>query len=280
VITELTLRLHGIPDAAVAARAVFPTVGAACRAAAAIVAAGVPVSRLELVDVRTMACINAYKGTTYAERPTLFLEASGSAAAVEADVDLVRDLARAEGCETIEVERDQTLRARLWEARHDAAHAITASAPGKRSKATDVCVPISELPAAIEVAQAAAARLALDAPIAGHVGDGNYHVALMVDPGDPDELRRVAEFDEAIVADALARRGTCTGEHGIGLGKRKYLEREHADLLPLLRGVKRLFDPHGILNPGKMLLPTAGTTAPPAGVVRAKRGGETTAGSY
>jgi D-lactate dehydrogenase (cytochrome) len=255
VVTELTVRLYGIPEAAVAARAVFPTVDAACRAAAAIVAAGVPVDRLELVDELTMRCINAFKGTSYPERPTLFLEAAGSAAAVEADLDLVRALALAEGCDDVELERDQTRRVRLWEARHDAAHAITASAPGKKPKATDVCVPVSELPAAIATARSAAERLGLDAPIAGHVGDGNYHVALMVDPDDADELRRAAEFDEAIVTDALARGGTCTGEHGIGLGKQQYLQREHGDLLPLFRGMKDLFDPNGILNPGKVLPP-------------------------
>jgi D-lactate dehydrogenase (cytochrome) len=114
---------------------------------------------------------------------------------------------------------------------------------------------VSELPAAIAAARAAADRLGIDASIAGHVGDGNYHVALMVDPDDPNELRRVELLDDAVVADALARGGTCTGEHGIGLGKQKYLEREHGDLLPLLRGVKALFDPNGILNPGKVLPP-------------------------
>jgi D-lactate dehydrogenase (cytochrome) len=255
VITELTLRLYGIPEATVSARATFPNVEAACAAAAALVAVGVPVSRLELLDEETIRCVNAYKGTSFPERPTLFLEASGSAAAVEADLDLVEEVAREHDCERIELERDPTLRARLWEARHDAAHAVSANAPGKRPKATDVCVPVSELPAAIAAARAAADRLGVDASIAGHVGDGNYHVALMVDPDDPDELRRVELLDDAVVADALVRGGTCTGEHGIGLGKQKYLEREHGDLLPLLRGVKALFDPNGILNPGKVLPP-------------------------
>ena len=255
VITELTLRLYGIPEATVAARATFPAVEAACRTAAAIVAAGVPVSRLELVDEVTVNWVNAYKGTNYPERPTLFLEASGSAAAVEADLDLVAELARAERCESIELERDPTMRARLWEARHEAAYAVIATGPGKRPKATDVCVPVSELPAAIREARAAVARLGLQASISGHVGDGNYHVALMVDPDDPDERRRVDELDEALVGDALARGGTCTGEHGIGLGKQTFLVREHGDLLPLFRGLKTLFDPNGILNPGKVLPP-------------------------
>jgi D-lactate dehydrogenase (cytochrome) len=142
VITELTLRLHGIPEAVVAARATFPTVEAECRTASAIVAMGLPISRLELVDEMTVQRVNSYKGTSFPERPTLFLEASGSAAAVEADLDLLEQVAREEGCETIELERDPTERARLWEARHDVAHALMATAPGKRPKATDVCVPV------------------------------------------------------------------------------------------------------------------------------------------
>ncbi len=253
VITELILRLYGIPEATVAARATFPDVEAACRTAAAIVAAGVPVSRVELLDEVTVLWVNAYKGTSYPERPTLFLEASGSAAAVEADLELLRELAHDAGCADFELERDPTGRARLWDARHEAAYAVIATAPGKKPKATDVCVPVSELPAAIRAAREAVERLGLQAAISGHVGDGNYHVALMVDTDNPDELRLAAELDEALVGDALARGGTCTGEHGIGLGKQTYLAREHADLLPLLRGVKTLFDPSGILNPGKVL---------------------------
>jgi D-lactate dehydrogenase (cytochrome) len=255
VITELTLRLRGIPEETVAARATFPDVEAACRAAAAIVAAGASVSRVELVDDVTVRFVNAFKGTSYPERPTLFLETSGGTAAVDADLDLLRELARDEGCESFELERDPTGRARLWDARHEAAYAVIATAPGKKPKATDVCVPLSELPAAIRAARAVVERLGLDAAIHGHVGDGNYHVALMVDPNDPIELRLVAELDETLVDDALARGGTCTGEHGIGLGKQRSLAKEHGDLLPLLHGVKALFDPHGILNPGKVLPP-------------------------
>jgi D-lactate dehydrogenase (cytochrome) len=128
-----------------------------------------------------------------------------------------------------------------------------ASAPGKRHKATDVCVPVSELPAAIAVARAALARLGIEAAILGHIGDGNFHVGYMVDTGDPDELRRSQELDSILVTDALARGGTCTGEHGIGIGKRAFLAQEHADLVPLMRGIKQLLDPNGILNPGKVL---------------------------
>jgi D-lactate dehydrogenase (cytochrome) len=197
--------------------------------------------------------VNEYKGTNYAERPTLFIEVSGSGQAVEADVEILRELAYEEACDSFEADRDPTTRSRLWDSRHDAAHAVMAGAPGKSAKATDVCVPVSELAAAIGAARVALQRLGLNAAISGHVGDGNYHVALMVDPDDPAERALAEELDAAVIGDALARGGTCTGEHGIGLGKQIYLAREHGDLLPLLRGVKNLLDPNGILNPGKVL---------------------------
>ena len=151
------------------------------------------------------------------------------------------------------VERDEESRRRIWRLRHDAAYAVMATAPGKKARSTDVCVPISELPAAIANARAAVDTLGVEAGIGGHVGDGNFHVAFMVDPHDAAELERARRLDDAVVEDALARGGTCSGEHGIGIGKRAHLAREHGDLLPLYLALKQLFDPHGILNPGKVL---------------------------
>ena len=252
VITSLTLRLRGIPEHTIALRVTFPTVDAACRTASALVGAGQLVSRLELLDALTVRWINAFKGTAFPELPTLFVELSGGAG-IDEELELVRAVCADHGSETIAAERDPTARARLWEARHDAAHAVMASAPGKKPKATDVCVPVSELPDAIRVARAALDRLAIEAAVSGHIGDGNYHVAFMVDTGDPADLERAKELDAALVADALSRGGTCTGEHGIGRGKRDWLAREHPDLMPLMRDVKRLLDPNGILNPGKVL---------------------------
>ncbi len=252
VITGLTLRLRGIPEHTIAVRATFPSLDAACVTSSAIVGMGLLVSRLELLDGLTLRFINAFKGTAFPELPTLLIEVSGGAG-VEDELEVVRSLCSEQGSTTFEVERDPTERARLWEARHDAAHAVIAAAPGKKPKATDVCVPVSELPAAIGVAREALARLGIDAAVNGHIGDGNYHVALMVDPDDPDELARSKELDAILIGDALARGGTCTGEHGIGIGKRPYLAQEHGDLLPLMCGVKRLLDPNGILNPGKVL---------------------------
>ncbi len=257
VITELTLRLHGIPEHAVAVRISFPTVEAASRTAVAAVAAGVGVTRLELLDALNVQAINAHSGTAYPESPCLFVEATGSAASVEGDLELVRALAEGEGASELFYEREPEARSRLWSARHNAAYAWSVLWPGRKHCSTDVCVPLSEVPGAVAVAEAEVARLGLRAGILGHVGDGNLHVGAMLDPENPADQEAFEELSRVLVADALARGGTCTGEHGIGLGKLTALELEHPDLLPLLRGVKALFDPHGIMNPGKVLRPTA-----------------------
>lgn len=253
VITELTVRLHGIPEAAVAVRAVFPELESACRAAVAMVGAGVGVTRLELLDAATIRAVNAYKRSGYAEAPSLFVEVAGSEAGVAGDLDAVRELCEGEGCESFASERDPTARVRLWEARHHVLFALLHGSPGKLHKSTDVCVPVSELPGAVRHAREAVERLGLDATIVAHAGDGNYHVLFMLDPESPAEQEAAERLNAEIVEHALARGGTCTGEHGIGLGKIGYLEREHGDLLPLMRGIKQLFDPAGILNPGKIL---------------------------
>jgi D-lactate dehydrogenase (cytochrome) len=185
--------------------------------------------------------------------PTLFVEAAGTEPSVVSDLELVRAIADSEGAVDTVAERDPTARARLWAARHAAAYAAAAAAPGKLPRATDVCVPLSELAAAVSLARAEVDRRGLVAGIVGHAGDGNVHVALHVDPNDPAEVASSDELVEALVADALARGGTCTGEHGIGLGKLDALALEHGDLLPLMRGIKHVFDPHGIMNPGKVV---------------------------
>ena len=252
VITEVRVRLYAIPEHIVAQRISFPSIDAVCRTAAAVVAAGSAVTRLELLDAWTLAAINAYRGSSYPEGPCLLVEAAGTEATVEADLALVRELAEAEGATEIVDERDPTGRARLWAARHDAAYAAAAASPGKQERATDTCVPVSELAGAVAFARAEVERIGLDAAIIGHAGDGNLHVSLQLDPGNAAELARADELVERLVADALARGGTCTGEHGIGQGKIAALELEHGDLLPLMRGIKRVFDPNGILNPGKV----------------------------
>ena len=253
VITELTLRLHPIPEHTVVARAAFPSVEAACRAAAALVGAGVLVTRCELLDATTIGALNAYKGTGFAESPYLFVELGGTEAAVAGDLVATRELLEDEGASAFEAVSDPTARARMWDARHNALHASLALAPGTRAMTTDVAVPVSELAAAIEYGRTALDESGLRGGIVGHVGDGNYHVAFLLDPDDAASIGQAEALNARLVADALDRGGTCTGEHGIGFGKLDYLEREHGDLLPLMRGIKALLDPNGILNPGKVL---------------------------
>jgi D-lactate dehydrogenase (cytochrome) len=253
VITELTVRLHGIPEHVVVLRLSFPDVEAACRAATTIVAAGAGVTRVELLDGWTIAALNAHQGTTFPEGPSLFVEAAGSEGTVASDLELVTAVAEAEGSLAVVAERDPTARNRLWAARHASAYATAAAAPGKRHRSTDICVPLSELAGAVSFAREELERRGLVAGLVGHAGDGNVHLSLMVDPDDAAEVRSSDELIEELVTDALARGGTCTGEHGIGLGKVRSLEREHGDLVPLMRGIKELFDPHGIMNPGKVL---------------------------
>ncbi len=253
VITEVTVRLHAIPEHAVALRISFPDVESACRTAAAVVGAGAGVTRVELLDAWIVSAINAYAGTSYPEGPCLFVEATGGEEVVIGDLELVQAIAQAEGATDVVHERDPDARARLWKARHDTTHAVAAMMPGTKERATDVCVPLTELAGAVRFARAEIDRLGLHAGIVGHAGDGNVHVSIHVDPDDAEELARSEELTHRIVDDALARGGTCTGEHGVGLGKIGALEQEHGDLVPLMRGLKQAFDPHGILNPGKVL---------------------------
>lgn len=250
VITEVTVRLHAIPERAVALRIAFPDIESACRTAASIVGAGAGVTRVELMDAWIVSAVNAYSGTSYPEGPCLLVEATGSEEVVLADLELVQAIAEAEGATEVVYERDPDARARLWKARHDAAHATAAKFPGTKERATDVCVPLTELAGAALFARAEIDRLGLNAGIVGHAGDGNLHIAAQV---DSDEIGLSEELVHNVVDDALARGGTCTGEHGIGLGKIGALEQEHGDLIPLMLAIKASFDPHGILNPGKVL---------------------------
>jgi D-lactate dehydrogenase (cytochrome) len=252
VFTELVLRLYPVPQSAVAARAVFPGIEAAGRAAVAMVRSGMQIGRVELVDARTVEAFNAYKGTKYAVSPTLFLEFSGSEASVEHDVATAREIFETEGCEAFEFERDEEAREKLWEVRHEAAFAIEDLNPGRKLMSTDVCVPISYLPGALREARKIIEAHGLDGAILGHVGDGNYHAAFPVDHEDQAELQTAEKVNAEIVDYALERGGTCTGEHGIGSGKKEHLEKEHGDSLPFMRKIKGLADPNGIMNPGKI----------------------------
>jgi D-lactate dehydrogenase (cytochrome) len=252
VFTELILRLYPHPERTVAARAVFPDIEAAGRAAVAMIRTGMRIGRVELVDARTVGAVNAYKGTDYAAAPTLFLEFSGSQASVEGDVEVARETSASEGCTSFEFEADEAAREKLWEARHDAALAIRALYPEMGMMGTDVCVPISDLPGALRHARGTIESHGLEGAILGHIGDGNYHAVFPVGTGDEADQRRAEAVNAEIVDYALERGGTCTGEHGIGLGKTGHLQKEHGDSLPFMREIKRIADPNSIMNPGKI----------------------------
>ncbi len=252
VFTEIILRLYPVPEHVLAARVVFPDIEAAGRAAVAMIHSGMRIGRVELVDARTVEAVNAYKGTSYAASPTLFLEFAGSEASVKEDVEKARAISGSEGSEAFEFESDEAGREKLWEARHEAGIAIKELHPEARPMTTDVCVPVSDLPDALRHARDTIASHGLDGAILGHVGDGNYHAVFPVDPEDEEDLRRAEEVNAEIVDYALARGGTSTGEHGVGSGKTGHLEKEHGDSLPFMRGIKKFADPNGILNPGKV----------------------------
>jgi D-lactate dehydrogenase (cytochrome) len=253
VITELTVRLHPIPEHIVVARAAFPSIESACRAAAGIIGSGVPVTRCELLDATTIAALNAFSGTSFPESPYLFVEFGGTEAGVSGDLATTRELADDEGATAFESESDPTARSQMWSARHNALMASLALAPGSKAMTTDVAVPVSELADAIEHGRRVLDGSGLRGGIVGHVGDGNFHVAFLLDPDDAASIAKAEALNALLVDDALARGGTCTGEHGIGYGKLGYLEREHGDLIPFYRGIKDVFDPNGIMNPGKVV---------------------------
>ena len=218
----------------------------------AMIRPDVMLGRVELVDARTIKAVNAYKGTEYAASATLFLEFSGSEAAVESDVGVAREISDSEGCEAFEFESDEEGRERLWEARHEVALAIDELYGEERMVTTDVCVPISDLPGALREACKTIEFYDLNGAILSHVGDGIYHAVFPVDPNDESDLQVAEKVNAEIVDYALERGGTCTGEHGVGSGKTEHLEKEHGDSLPFMRKIKELADPNGILNPGKI----------------------------
>jgi D-lactate dehydrogenase (cytochrome) len=252
VFTEITLKVFGIPEATLACRAVFPSVDHAIKAANAMVSSGIPIARVELVDARSMKQVNIHNETRYPEQPTLFMEFHGNEEGIKADVAFAQELAELEGCSQFEFETDSLKKAKLWEARHSLAYAFKHGYPEKKNMSTDVCVPFSMLPGAISHASSLLERFGLVGGIVGHVGDGNFHALLMVNPNDPVELEKAQTLNQKIVEYAIDCGGTSTGEHGIGLGKIDYLYKEHASSLHLMKMIKDQFDPLGILNPGKM----------------------------
>jgi D-lactate dehydrogenase (cytochrome) len=254
VITELTLRLHGIPEAIAAGVCPFPSVEAACKAAILTIQSGIPVARIELLDDLQVKASNAYSKLTLPERPMLFLEFHGSDAGVAEQSQRFGEIAQELDGGPFEWATRQEDRNRLWQARHDAYWAGRALRAGAQALATDVCVPISRLAECVTQTQRDVAVSDLVAPIIGHVGDGNFHLTLLIDMKDPAEVARAKALHERLVDRALAMQGTCTGEHGVGQGKMKYLAAEHGEpALDAMRALKRALDPGNIMNPGKIV---------------------------
>jgi D-lactate dehydrogenase (cytochrome) len=252
IFTEITLKVYGIPESTLACRAVFGTVHDAIKAANAMVSSGIPIARVELIDTKSIKQANIHNETNYQENPTLFLEFHGNEDGINADVAFAQDLANIEGCVQFEYEKDSKKRAKLWEARHSLAYAFSHGFPDKKNMSTDVCVPLSKLPDAIVYASSLLDSFGLDGGIVGHVGDGNFHALIMLNPEDQVEVEKAHTVNEKIVEYAIECGGTATGEHGIGLGKIDYLYKEHASSIHLMKAIKDQFDPLGILNPGKM----------------------------
>lgn len=255
IITEITLRLYPQPEAVSAAVCAFPGMGDAVCAVIDTIQMGVPVARVEFVDALAIRAINRYDKLSLPELPTLFFEFHGSAHGVQEQAETVQAIAaehRGQGFEWATRPED---RSRLWNARHNAYFAFLQLKPGCRAVTTDVCVPISRLADCVAETEQdlLASPLKLPAPIVGHVGDGNFHVALLVDPDKPEELEEAERINRRIVARAIAMDGTCTGEHGVGLHKMDFLVAEHGDdAIDLMRSVKQALDPKHILNPGKI----------------------------
>ena len=254
VITKVRLRLHGIPEGISAAVCQFPTLAAAVEAVSTVMQSGIPVARIELLDEDQMeACIRYSKLEGFAATTTLFLEFHGSPASVVEQAETVEAVARDFGATSFEAATDPEARNRLWKARHDAYWAAIALKPGHRGITTDVCVPISRLTEAVVKAKETAEASGLTSCIVGHVGDGNFHCLILFPDNDQAALEKAWTLDREIVAQGLAFGGTCSGEHGIGLGKREFLEQEHGDgALSVMRALKATLDPKGIMNPGKM----------------------------
>ncbi len=251
IITEVQLRLHGIPEAISAAVCPFESLEGAVDTVIATIQSGVPVARIELLDEVQIRACNLHSKLELPETPTLFFEFHGTEASVAEQAGMAGELADGFGGSDFRWARAAEDRSRLWAARHDAFWAVRELRPGAEVRATDVCVPISRLAECILETRADIDANGLLAPIVGHVGDGNFHVSFLLD--GPEEAGRADAVNHRMIDRALAMGGTCTGEHGVGTGKMAYLEQEHPEGVKLMRRIKRALDPQGILNPGKVI---------------------------
>jgi len=253
ILTEVTVRLYGIPEAISSAVCPFQSIEGAVDTVIETIQSGVPIARIELLDEVQMDAVNRYSKLDYPVLPTLMLEFHGTPSGVKEQAEQVKAIAFANGGEGFRWAIEPEARSRLWQARHDALWASLALRPGSQAFPTDVCVPISRLAECIRETRADLATSYLQAPLVGHVGDGNFHLVLLVDREKPEEIAEAERINDRLVARALAMGGTCTGETGVGLGKMKFMRAEHGPAIDLMHAIKSAIDPSGIMNPGKIL---------------------------
>ncbi len=254
VITEVRLRLYGIPESITSAVCQYPTLEDAVNTVILTIQSGIPVARIELLDeVQMGACIAYSKLEGFEPKHTLFFEFHGTEAFAAEQAAMVKGISDEFGGSAFRWTANTEERNDLWQARHDAYYAGMALAPGKKGIATDACVPISRLAECILETRRDIDESGMVAPIVGHVGDGNFHLIILVDPNNEDEMHRAHELNERLIARTLAFGGTCTGEHGVGMGKMQFLIAEHGEAVSLMRAIKMALDPQNIMNPGKVL---------------------------
>src|SRR6516225_369706 len=253
IITEVTVRLYGIPEAISAAVCDFPTIEDAVDTVILTIQNGVPVARIELLDAAQMAAINSYSKLNHKVAPTLFFEFHGTPAGVAEQAETVKAIAGEHGGNEFRWATTPEERSKLWQARHDAYYAALALRPGSKGWATDVCVPISKLAECISETKQDLSSSPIPSALVGHVGDGNFHLVFMIDPQRAEEIAEAARLNDRMVARALAMEGTSTGEHGVGYGKMDFLVSEHGEAVSVMRAIKKALDPDNIMNPGKIL---------------------------
>lgn len=253
IITEVSLRLYGIPETISAALCSFDSVESAVNAAISVVQLGIPVARMELMDRGLIAAVNAYSGTSLKLADTLAFEFHGSPAGVNEQVEMVRDIVIEHGGKDFEWATSPEERSRLWKARHSAFYAVVSQRENAKGWSSDICVPVSQLSECIVYTRGLLENCSVPAAILGHVGDGNYHVVFAIDPANATEMDEVALINKKMVKKAISVGGTCSGEHGVGTGKIAYMREEHGAAVDLMAVIKNAIDPLGIMNPGKML---------------------------
>jgi D-lactate dehydrogenase (cytochrome) len=253
IITEVTVRLYPVQEAMSAAVCAFDSVDGCTNTVIQTIQAGVPIARCDIVCEKTVAAINAYKKTNYRVAPTVFFEFHGSRTSVVEQAETVQAIAKEHGGRDFVWATRPEERTQLWQARHDAYFACLQIRPGSRALSTDVCVPLSRLAECVSETMQDVKGYFAPVPLLGHIGDGNFHLMLFVDPARPQETEIAKAFNKRLVERALRLEGTCTGEHGVGQGKMEYMRKEHGAGVEVMRGIKQALDPRNILNPGKIL---------------------------